>query len=226
MMKNLEGNGLVLGIGNSSKPILAACEPSHPRWTFAVLDFWSAVQEIRFVENEFQVAEATLRTQRDLSFFIKEPKLAVRFGPDKYHRSDTQKILRYTVDYRKALRRALYTDFTAIEKYFVGFASVMMVTEAADEIALECFPALIPAIQNAGCDLKALTSFPLAFQGEIVTKYATDVMEMLHQAKVNHYQMFLQNLTEELPDVPGTDLFAAFRQHFSKELSLLLGDNE
>ncbi|WP_121354836.1 hypothetical protein [Flavisolibacter nicotianae] len=148
MMKNVKGNGLVLGIGNSSKPILAACEPSHPRWTFAVLDFWSAVQEIRFVENEFQVAEATLRTQQDHSFFIEEPKLAVRFGHGKYHRSDTQKILRYTVDYRRSLCSALGTDLESVSTSFTGLFSIVVVTDAADKIALESFAMLIPCLKT------------------------------------------------------------------------------
>ncbi|RYE28713.1 MAG: hypothetical protein EOP48_33215, partial [Sphingobacteriales bacterium] len=88
----MQSTGLVLGIGNDSKKCLKSLENEFPAWQFAILDCWSKVQEVKAVEEHLLNEEIQLRTIYNLNYYIRQPKVDVRFDETKYDDAETQKI--------------------------------------------------------------------------------------------------------------------------------------
>jgi hypothetical protein len=213
---------LVLGIGNFSKPILEACEPNFPQWVFAVLDFWSVVQEIKFVASEARLADCTVRNQENLSYFVSKPKLSVRFGSKKYIRTQTQTVLPYTIDYRKAIGESLNTNLQQISVRLLGYSRIMIVVDSIDEIGLECLPSLLPLLKKSGTDLQAVSSYPLSWQGALMIAYADKVNAILENNTKNHCSIFQQEILAQCADATLPMFFDKVKTCFCKELHCLL----
>lgn len=187
---------LLLGVGNPFKSILSSMESLYPNTTFAILDAWAKVQEVKVVEEETEtVDDTTVKFVRDLSYFIQPPTVDIRFDATQYEDGEMHRMIAYIPHQRALLQEQLAQRLDVVAKRLHGYSSILVTCNACDPLALDWVLPLVKKVQDTAA-ITVFSCYPAAFEGGMLTALANHFSEGLMDTAAMHYAFFRQELAD------------------------------
>ena len=216
----MQSRNLVLGIGNESKETLSFLEREFSDWDFAVIDCWSNVQEVKAVEEE-QSNDLVIRFVHDLSYYISEPQVQVRFGAMKYNDAETQKVISYLPHYIDLLQKAKQTYFSDVIKALEQYNDIIIASPTDDGIAATWLFHLTKTLQTRRI-IRIFSWYPLLLEGQLKTDLAASVSESLMDTEVQHYCFFRDEIVANNRNASMKVVFSEIERTKKETLRCLL----